>query len=500
MQLKELIAPLKPMSAEGSLDRDIVGITYDSRRVTPGMLFVAMPGNRVDGHSFIPNAVDRGAAGIIYQKNGIVPTRATRIKVADAREALAQAAAVFYDYPSTKLKIIGVTGTNGKTTVAFMVKQILEAAGIKSGLLSTIRYEIGERVIPAQRTTPESLEVQQMMAQMVRAGCKACVMEVSSHALVQKRVLGVEFDVAIFTNLTQDHLDYHRTMEAYFEAKTRLFTDLKSACKRGAAVINIDDPLGSQLQEKSRLEVLLTYGLDQSAQLRATQVELGRGGTRLVMETSAGPMRCLLPLLGRHNIYNAMAATGAGLVLGLNPRCIVEALHTMPPVPGRLEAITQGQPFAVLVDYAHTDDALRNVLNTLREITPGRLLLAFGCGGNRDAGKRAKMGKVAAELADYTMMTSDNPRKESAVAIAQQIEAGYLQVRTDGYQVELDRRRAIEDIVRMARPGDTVLIAGKGHETYQEFEDTIIPFDDRVYARETLENLGYTAVTQNKVA
>jgi UDP-N-acetylmuramoyl-L-alanyl-D-glutamate--2,6-diaminopimelate ligase len=500
MQLKEIVAQLDPVSTEGCLDRDIVGITYDSRRVTPGMLFVAIPGNHVDGHCYIPDAIDRGAVGVVYEHNGFVSARATRIRVADTRMALARAAAVFYDHPSSKLKVIGVTGTNGKTTVAFMIKQILESAGIPTGLLGTIRYEIGERVIPAQRTTPESLEIQQMMAQMVRAGCKTCVMEVSSHALEQKRVQGVEFDVAVFTNLTQDHLDYHGTMESYFSAKTRLFAELRSACKKSAAVINIDDPFGDRLQERSRLEVLLTYGLAQSAQVRATGIELAREGTRLTLETPAGSWPCRLPLLGRHNIYNALAAVGAGLVLGMKPARIVEALRCLPPVPGRLESIAEGQPFAVLVDYAHTDDALKNVLRTLREITPGRLLLAFGCGGNRDAGKRAKMGRVAAELADFTVLTSDNPRKESAALIAGQIEAGYREVRNDGLQLELDRRRAIDDIIRQARAGDAVLIAGKGHETYQEFEDTIIPFDDRVYARETLEALGYVAVNQTKVA
>jgi UDP-N-acetylmuramoyl-L-alanyl-D-glutamate--2,6-diaminopimelate ligase len=500
MQLKDIVTQLRPLSIGGPLDREIVGITYDSRRVTPGMLFVAVPGNRADGHSFILSAVERGASGVIHEQNGFVPSRATGIRVADSREALARSAACFYQFPSSKLKVIGVTGTNGKTTVAFLVKQILESAGIKTGLLGTIQYEIGERVIPAQRTTPESLEVQQMMAQMVRAGCQACVMEVSSHALVQKRVLGVEFDVALFTNLTQDHLDYHGTMEAYFEAKTQLFTSFKSACKKGAAVINIDDPYGCRLRERNSLEVVLTYGLDRSAPLRAVDVQLGREGTRLVLETPAGAWPCRLPLLGRHNVYNALAAVGVGLVLDLPAKGITDALQTVALVPGRLEAIVEGQPFTVLVDYAHTDDALRNVLSTIREITPARVLLAFGCGGCRDAGKRPKMGQVAAELADFTILTSDNPRKESAAAIARQIEAGYHRVRTSHYRVELDRRRAIDDVIRMAQPGDTVLIAGKGHETYQEFEDTIVPFDDRVYARESLDNLGYPAINKTQVA
>ena len=492
MQLKHLIAHLKTLELQGLDDREVVGITYDSRRVTPGMVFVAIPGRNQDGHQFIPNAIDRGAAAIICEQNGFLPQRTVRIKVADSRAALAHVAAVFYQRPSSQLKVIGVTGTNGKTTVAFMIKAILEAAGIKTGLLGTIRYEIGERIIPAQRTTPEALEVQQMLAQMVRAGCQACVMEVSSHALEQKRVAHVEFDVAIFTNLTRDHLDYHGTMENYYAAKKKLFTTLRSPVKKSVAAINIDDDFGGRLAMDNELEVRLTYSLRQQSHIRATDVQLARDVTRMRIETPAHQFTCRLPLIGRHNVYNALAAAAAAYALRLEPDGIQKALESMPPVPGRLESITHGQPFAVLVDYAHTDDALFNVLTTLREITPGRLLLAFGCGGSRDAGKRPKMGKVAAELADFSLITSDNPRKESAAAIAAQIEIGFRTVRQDGYRIELDRRRAIEDLIRAARPGDTVLIAGKGHETYQEFEDTVVPFDDRAYAQETLELAGYS--------
>jgi UDP-N-acetylmuramoyl-L-alanyl-D-glutamate--2,6-diaminopimelate ligase len=500
MQLKDLIAALRPVSVEGTLDREIVGITYDSRRVTPGMIFVAIRGRQVDGHAFIPNAIDRGAAAIVYERNGFLSQRATRIKVADAREALANLAVAFYGNPSAKLKVIGVTGTNGKTTVAFMVQHLLEAAGVGTGLLGTIRYEIGERVIPAQRTTPESLEIQHMMAQMVRAGCRACVLEVSSHALEQKRVLGIEFDTAVFTNLTQDHLDYHGSMEAYFQAKARLFTELRSPTKKGTAVINIDDAYGAKLSERNQIEVLLTFGLDQTAQLRASEIELNSGGARFTVEQGERRQVCQLPLPGRHNVYNALAAIGAGLALGLPFDAVVSSLNSLAPVPGRLEKIASGQPFNVLVDYAHTDDALRNVLTTLREITRGRLLLVFGCGGSRDAGKRPKMGRVAAELADFTCITSDNPRRESAALIASQIESGFRQCRDSGYSIELDRRRAIDELIRRANVGDTVLIAGKGHETYQEFEDTIVPFDDRVFARETLQNLGFMELGENAAA
>jgi UDP-N-acetylmuramoyl-L-alanyl-D-glutamate--2,6-diaminopimelate ligase len=370
-----------------------------------------------------------------------------------------------------------------------MVKAMLEAAGVPTGLLGTIRYEVGDRMIPAARTTPEALEIQQMLAQMVKAGCQACVMEVSSHALDQQRTLGVEFDVAIFTNLTQDHLDYHGTMDGYFAAKLKLFTALQHGAKRGAAVINIDDAYGERINQESELAVKLTYGLGEAARLRATGIELLKDRTCFQMEFEGRALACEMPLIGRHNIYNALAALGAGLSLGVDVRVLKRALKALPPVPGRLERVSTHEPFNVFVDYAHTDDALEQVLKTLREVTSGRLLVLFGCGGNRDAGKRAKMGAVAARLADVTVITSDNPRREVPALIARQIEEGYRSVRPDHCQTELDRRRAIEEIIDLAGEGDTVLIAGKGHETYQEFEDTVVPFDDRAIAREQLEVL-----------
>jgi UDP-N-acetylmuramoyl-L-alanyl-D-glutamate--2,6-diaminopimelate ligase len=453
---------------------------------------VAIPGNRTDGHEFITSAVDRGATAVICERNGGFPKRATKIKVADVREALARVSASYYEYPSSKLKVIGVTGTNGKTTVSFMIKAILEAAGIKSGLIGTVHYEIGERIIPAQRTTPESLEVQRMMAQMLRADCQACVMEVSSHALEQKRVLGIDFDAAVFTNLTRDHLDFHGTMENYFAAKRKLFTALGSGGKKAAAVFNVDDDFGARLTGQTNAEVELTYGLHKAARLRATKIQLGREGSKFTIESPERTFGCRLPLIGRHNIYNALAAVGAVLALGVQVAHVQAAFNAITPVPGRLESVSLGQPFGVFVDYAHTDDALKNVLVTLREITTGRVLVAFGCGGNRDAGKRPKMGRISAELADFTIITSDNPRKESAEAIAVQIEAGFREVRADQYRVELDRRRAIQEIIGEAREGDSVLIAGKGHETYQESDDTVVPFDDRQHAREALQGLGFS--------
>jgi UDP-N-acetylmuramoyl-L-alanyl-D-glutamate--2,6-diaminopimelate ligase len=491
MQLREIIETLPAASVEGPLDRPVSGITYDSRRVTPGMLFVAIAGQKTDGHDFIADAIERGATAVICERNGILFPRTTKIRVADGREALARAAIAYYAHPSSKMKVVGVTGTNGKTTVSFIVKAILEAAGIKTGLIGTVQYEVADRVIPAHRTTPESLEAQQLMAQMLQGGCGACVMEVSSHALEQKRVFGIDFDVAIFTNLTGDHLDYHGSMENYYQAKKKLFASLGQGMKKGAAIINIDDAYGARLFDDATLEVMLTYGMQKPARVRATNIELSRDGARFLVEAPGRNFAVRSPLIGRHNIYNALAAIGAGLALDIPVVKLQAALNAMPPVPGRLEKIVMGQPFGVFVDYAHTDDALRNVLMTLREITTGRLLLTFGCGGDRDTTKRARMGRIAAELADDTLITSDNPRKEDAAKIAEDVRAGFCSARPTGCAIELDRRKAIEEIIGKATEGDTVLIAGKGHETYQEFEDTVVPFDDRVHTQEALQGRGY---------
>lgn len=497
MILKQLLSSLGPAQVEGPLDREVAGLTCDSRRVTPGMVFVAIPGLNADGHSFIDSAIERGAAAVIYEHNGFVPHRATRIKVADTRAALALAAAAYYQHPGARLELAGITGTNGKTAVAFMLKAMFEAAGRRAGLLSSVRHEIGERVIPAQRTTPEAPEVQQMLAGMVRAGCGAAILEVSSHALAQSRVAGLEFDVAVLTNLTEDHLDYHRSMEAYYGCKKRLFTSLRPGAKAGRAVVNVDDPYGARLARELSAQTPLTYGLGQEAQLRATRLQLGRQGARMVIEGAGLAFECRLPLIGRHNLYNALAAVGAASLLAVPASAMQAALNSMAPVPGRLEPIDQGQPFGVYVDYAHTAEALRHALTTLREVCAGRLLLVFGCGGGRDTGKRPAMGRVAAELADLTVITSDNPRREPPAQIAAQIEAGYHAVRPEAYRVELDRPRAIGVAIRHAHPGDVVLIAGKGHETFQEFQETIVPFDDRLCAREALTNLGHARPRPN---
>ena len=487
MQIKKLIEVLSGAEVEGPVDRDVLSIQYDSRRVTPDSLFVALPGLKTDGHKFIEHAVQRGASAILVERPVTAVRRATVIRVPDAREAMARLAAQFHGHAYRKMKVIGITGTNGKTTTAFMVQRILKEAGIKTGLIGTVRYEIGERVIPAARTTPEAVELHEMMAQMVRQNCGAVVIEVSSHSLDQKRVLGIDFDVAVFTNLTQDHLDYHKTMDSYFDAKSVLFKLLSTSGKIGTAVVNVDDPRGRELAAMPLKAAKLTYGIENEATVRGKALTMNCAGLKFEVATPKGEERISLPLSGRYNVSNALGALGACMALGVKLTAMARALKSLPPVPGRLERVDCGQPFQVFVDYAHTDDALRNMLATLRESTARRLLVCFGCGGNRDTRKRALMGRAAGELADFSVLTSDNPRKEEPRAIIAQIEEGFPSGGgTARYEVVEDRREAINRVLAMAEDGDVVVIAGKGHETYQEFADTVISFDDREVAREYL--------------
>ncbi len=482
MQLQALVSHLRDAKVHGPLDVDITSIACDSRRVKNGSLFVAMRGEKSDGHNFILPASDQGAAAIVSEK--LEPTsRVTNIVVPDTRAALADVAAAFYHNPSRHLKMTGVTGTNGKTTFTFLLKHLCERALLRSGLIGTVRYEVGERILPAARTTPESLEVQELLFQIRNAGCKAAVMEVSSHALEQQRVRNVEFDVAVFTNLTQDHLDYHGTMENYFAAKSRMFTGLASHKKNAKAVINIDDRYGVQLVEKCSAPVL-TYGVGTRADFRASNMKIDFSGTSYQLDAHGKSYLVRLPLIGRFNVYNSLAAIAAASVLGIDVRTAVLALANAPFVPGRLEAVPVKRQFRVFVDYAHTDDALLNVMKTLRELSPNRLIVVFGCGGNRDRAKRPKMGAAVDSLADWAIITSDNPRKEDPAAIIADVERGF---RGRNFEVISDRREAIFKAVAMAEPRDIVLLAGKGHEDYQEFADRTIPFDDVEIARQAVE-------------
>jgi UDP-N-acetylmuramoyl-L-alanyl-D-glutamate--2,6-diaminopimelate ligase len=488
MQLKLLADSIPVQEVLGPLDREVDGIFYDSRRVQKNGLYVAVRGAHFDGHKFTEQAIERGASAIVVERPES-HSRATSLVVADSRIALADLAFTFFKKPALRLKMAGVTGTNGKTTTTFLIKHICENAGLRCGLIGTVRYEIGERVLPATRTTPESLDLQELLAQMAAAGCKAAVMEVSSHALAQERTRGLEWDVAVFTNLTQDHLDFHRTMANYFEAKARLFTGLKIQPnkKEPSAVINIDDRHGEQLVNRLKDYDLpvVTYGMSARADFRASNYRAEFSGTSFQLDARGKIYLVRVPLIGRFNVLNAMAALAAANSLGVSLRDAVLSLAKSPQVPGRLEAVPAKRQFQIFVDYAHTDDALLNVLKTLRELGPRRLIVVFGAGGDRDHQKRPLMGRVADQNADYSIITSDNPRKEDPLAIIAEVRKGF---HSDNFETVPDRAEAIARAIALAQPRDIILIAGKGHETYQEFADHTIPFDDRQMALRALEN------------
>jgi UDP-N-acetylmuramoyl-L-alanyl-D-glutamate--2,6-diaminopimelate ligase len=487
MQLKILAAAISPRQIIGPLDRVVEGIAYDSRRVQKNFLFVALRGEKSDGHQFVDQAIEKGAT-VIVTEEAVTQARATCLVVGNTRHALADLAAAFFDRPVRRLKMAAITGTNGKTTTSFLIKHICEKAGLRCGLLGTVRYEIGDRVLPAVRTTPESLDVQELLAQMVSAGCKAAAMEVSSHAIAQDRVRGLEWDVAVFTNLTQDHLDFHGTMENYFEAKSKLFTDLADQKGKAnpTAVINIDDRYGAQLVDRLEKKVsVITYGVGARADFRASSYHAEFAGTSYHLDARGKSYLVRVPLIGRFNVANSMAALAAACSLGLNLREAILSLARSPQVPGRLEAVPAKRQFQVFVDYAHTDDALLNVIKTLRELSPRRLIVVFGCGGDRDRQKRPLMGRVVDQHADFGIITSDNPRKEDPDAIIAEVENGF---RSDNYEKIPDRAKAIARAIELAQPRDIVLIAGKGHETYQEFADHTVPFDDIQVARRALED------------
>ena len=486
MKLEEILEKVSHQAVRGNADRRIAGIAYDSRQVRQDFLFVAIPGEHRDGAEFVEDAIRRGA-GVIVSRQGRFSTRdVAHVQVEDARRALAEVADAFYRHPSGRLCVAGITGTNGKTTISFMLRDMLAAAGRSPGLIGTVQYEVGARVIPASRTTPEAADVQAMLDQMLHSGGGSAVMEVSSHALDQDRVRGIDFDVGVFTNLTRDHLDYHRTMERYFEAKRKLFVALGRGGKRAVAVLNSDDPRGRDLaSDQAIVAEKVTYGFDPGAMVRALDVTFDARGSAFRVASPWGESCVRLNLMGRFNIENALAAYTAARALGLDEGLVVEALANRKAVPGRLEEVPTGRGWRVFVDYAHTDDALANVLETLRTFTEGRLMVVFGCGGCRDQSKRPLMGAVAARLADRAILTSDNPRREDPRLILDQIRAGVGD--WTGYEILEDRADAIAAALKMAKAGDIILIAGKGHESTQEFANTIVPFDDRQVVRTLLQ-------------
>jgi UDP-N-acetylmuramoyl-L-alanyl-D-glutamate--2,6-diaminopimelate ligase len=487
MQLKTLAAAIPVRQVIGKLDRPVESIAYDSRRVQKNGLFVAMRGENRDGHEFIGQAIEKGASVIVAEREE-KHSRATCLVVENARSALADLSATFYGQPAQRLKLAAVTGTNGKTTITFLIKHICEKAGLRCGLIGTVRYEIGERVLPASRTTPQSLDLQELLAQMVNAGCRAAAMEVSSHALAQERTRGLEWNVAIFTNLTQDHLDFHGTMESYFESKSKLFSQLGQQQKKRkpVAVVNIDDRHGEQLLQRIGKKVaVITYGMGVRADFRASNYRVEFGGTSYQLDARGKSYLVRVPLIGRFNVLNSVAALAAANALGVDLREAILSLGKSSQVPGRLELVRAKRQFQVFVDYAHTPDALRNVLKTLRELGPNRLIVVFGCGGDRDRKKRPLMGEIADRHADYAILTSDNPRKEDPNSIITEIEKGF---RSTHYEKLVDRAEAIGRAIALVQPRDIVLIAGKGHENYQEFADHTVPFDDIQVARRAIED------------
>jgi UDP-N-acetylmuramoyl-L-alanyl-D-glutamate--2,6-diaminopimelate ligase len=485
MQLDMLISQLNARQVSGPTDVEVTALNYDSRRVGEGSVFFALRGEEADGHRFVPGAIESGALAVVAEE--AMPEggagEVAWIEVEDSRVALADAAKVFWGDPSAELAVTAITGTNGKTTTAFLLHHLLRSTWARCGLLGTVIYDTGEEKRVAERTTPEALENQELLAEMRDFGCRGAVMEVSSHGLVQNRVRGIEFDAAIFTNLSQDHLDYHGEMEAYFEAKRLLFGQLatQGGEKKPTMVINVDDTYGRRLLKEfeGRLPAI-TFGVGVGADFRARDSRSDLNGTTFKLEAKGRSFLVRLPHVGRHNTFNALAALAAGSALGINLRESVQHLAEAPQVPGRLESVVNRKPFKIFVDYAHTPDALENVLKSLRELEPRRIITVFGCGGDRDRTKRPLMGRVVEGLTDIAVVTSDNPRTEDAARVIEDIVAGMT---GKNHAVIGDRREAIH----LAGPHDIILLAGKGHETYQEIGKERIPFDDVRISRSLAE-------------
>ncbi len=492
VRLSELANQLLIRSIVGDPAAMITSLASDSRLAQPGCLFFCLPGLKDDGHRFAVQAVERGAAALVTARELELPV--AQLIVPDTRQALAMLADFYYGRPSHRLRPIGVTGTNGKTTTTYLIERILADAGIAPGVIGTIETRYGGRHYSMSGTTPDSLELQSIFKSMVDAGTERCVMEVSSHALEQGRVKGCRFRTAVFTNLTQDHLDYHGSMEAYEKAKGLFFSRLGNVYyddpkQRTYAVLNADDPVAAAYARLTAAETV-TYAIDGEAQLRASQLTISAGGTSFQLDSFWGTRRVNLKLVGKFNVYNALAALGAAICEGIEVQEAVRSLERIPGVPGRVEPVNAGQPYAVIVDYAHTPDGLENVLRTVKELTNGRVICVFGCGGDRDRAKRPIMGRIAAAYADAVIVTSDNPRTEDPYQILQHIEAGLIaaSVPPDKYELVPDRRAAIEKAVEMASQGDVVLIAGKGHETYQLIGGVTYDFDDRLVAKEAIRS------------
>jgi UDP-N-acetylmuramoyl-L-alanyl-D-glutamate--2,6-diaminopimelate ligase len=494
MTFQQLLQGAEVLSQSGN--PGVAGVEYDSRRVRPGAVFVAMKGEMSDGNRFIDQAIAAGAVAIVTDSADETPRPGVAwAQVVHGRRALARLSANFYKRPAERIASVGITGTNGKSTTAFLVESILRAAGRKTALVGTIEYHVAGKILPAPHTTPEALELNRLLAEGLGVGVTDAVMEVSSHALEQERVFGIPFDVAVFTNLTRDHLDYHATMENYFRAKQILFEGCGTEPPR-AAVLNIDDVYGQQLSKicKKKSAEVLSYGLA-AGDFHAEAVEITPRGTRFQMATPSGTLAMWSPLIGRVNIYNMLAAAAAGYARDCSAEAIAKGVFDLASVPGRFERVDCGQPFTVVVDYAHTDDALRNLTTLAREFVDraglkGKVITLFGCGGDRDRAKRPLMGEAAGTGSDFVVLTSDNPRSEDSIAIMNDALVG-LQKSGAKYSLEPDRGKAIAFALQQATPGDIVLLAGKGHEKVQVTRQGAIPFDDVEVARGNLKTMGF---------
>jgi len=476
---------------KGNVEKKITGISSDSRKIEAGDLFICLPGVHVDGSVFAKQAVEKGAAAVLTTKHLDLPPQVVQITVHNIHEAMEDVVPYFYDYPGKKMRMIGVTGTNGKTTTTHIIAHILRSAGYHVGVIGTIHALIDDEELPIHNTTPDVVELQQFLSLMYEKGITHVVMEVSSHALDMKRVAGCEYDTAVFTNLTQDHLDYHKTFENYLAAKEKLFQGLSSGehvKDNKTAIVNIDDPYGKDILGVCKCKVL-TYGVEKEADLKGANLKVELKSSSFDVTGPFGSVSLHMQITGLFNVYNTLAAIGAAHAEGVSTEIIDKAIQTFHSVPGRFELVEEGQDFAVIVDYSHTPDSLEKALTTARAMNPKRIIAVFGCGGDRDRTKRPIMGRIAAEYADVPIVTSDNPRSENPEDIVKEVEKGVLEGLKEGqhHEVIVDRRSAICRAVEIAQSGDIILIAGKGHETYQILNSGTIHFDDREVARDAIK-------------
>ena len=480
MKLSTLVHHLGSMGTYNLCDIEITGITNDSRKVRPGYLYVAIKGYKADGHNFIKKSIECGAQAIVSEERSSLDTNIPQIIVRDTRKALSSLSCCFYNNPSQKINLVGVTGTNGKTTTTFLTKSVIEKAGYETGLIGTINYQIGKKVITAKETTPESVELQRLLSEMVAAKMKFAVMEVSSHSAIQHRIENIDFKTAVFTNITTEHMDYHKTFPNYMNAKAELFKNLR---KDSFAVLNADDEFSEYFADRTNAKIIW-YGIKNDADIKAEIYKESTSDVMIKLSCFGREVDMKIPFVGLHNVYNALASVASAISLGFELDTIKSGIETASTVPGRLENVPCDRNFKVVIDYAHTPHALETVLHALKNLIKGRLLLVFGCGGDRDKEKRPQMGIIADEKSDIFWLTNDNPRSEDPLAIIDDIKAGITSGQS--FHIQTNRYKAIEEALSEAKDDDLIIIAGKGHEKYQIIKDTIVPFDDREVVKNIL--------------